>query len=284
MALDALTDTAPALKQRKKHADAHAKIVNIEVDWLREKVLDVLKHRNIAINNSRREQSKVVIHKSQDSVLVTNSYYGLHGLDKKLETYLDYDEGFFVELGANDGVTQSNTLYFEKTRKWRGILVEPILHNFLKCKSNRSPDNSIVCAACVSFGYEEQYVELNYSNLMTTSIVLESDVGDPVAHAESGKVFLESDEDVVEIMAVAKTLNSILDNEHAPTVIDLLSLDVEGAEIEVLKGVDHNKYRFKYLLIESRNLKKIDRYLGSQGYEIVKKLSQHDYLFSDIAS
>ena len=52
-------------------------------------------------------------------------YTGLDQLDRKLEKYVDYDYGYFVELGANDGVTQSNSLYFEKYRKWRGLLVEP---------------------------------------------------------------------------------------------------------------------------------------------------------------
>ena len=40
------------------------------------------------------------------------TYYGHHDLDKKLKKYLNYERGFFVELGANDGVKQSNTFYF----------------------------------------------------------------------------------------------------------------------------------------------------------------------------
>ena len=69
---------------------------------------------------------------------VKSPYSGLNKLDKKIEEYLNYDDGFFVELGANDGVTQSNTLYLEKHRKWKGVLVEPTPHNFLKCLENRS--------------------------------------------------------------------------------------------------------------------------------------------------
>ena len=52
-------------------------------------------------------------------------YFSLNSLDKKLEEYLDLDAGYFVELGANDGVNQSNTLYFEKFRGWHGVLIEP---------------------------------------------------------------------------------------------------------------------------------------------------------------
>ena len=40
-------------------------------------------------------------------------YHSINQLDKQLEKYVDYDDGFYVELGANDGVTQSNSIYFE---------------------------------------------------------------------------------------------------------------------------------------------------------------------------
>ena len=61
-------------------------------------------------------------------------YFGHHNLDKKLLKYLDYKDGSYVELGANDGVNQSNTYFFEKNLDWKGVLVEPIEKNFLKCK------------------------------------------------------------------------------------------------------------------------------------------------------
>jgi len=41
-------------------------------------------------------------------------YHGLNGLDKKIEKYINFNNGFFCELGANDGITQSNTFFFEK--------------------------------------------------------------------------------------------------------------------------------------------------------------------------
>jgi len=50
---------------------------------------------------------------------------------------LHFDGGFFVELGAGDGLNLTNTLYFEKYRNWRGILVDPALTNVLSCLENR---------------------------------------------------------------------------------------------------------------------------------------------------
>lgn len=209
----------------------------------------------------------------------TNQYYALNDLDKKLKKYIDYDHGFFVELGANDGVNQSNTLYFEKNRHWKGVLIEPILHNFLACKFNRSKETKIFCNACVSFSYQEKFVEILYSNLMSIPVNLESDIAKPELHALIGKQFLAPHEENVAVGAVAKTLNSLLIEADAPSEIDLLSLDVEGAEIEVLNGVDFSLYSFKYMLIENRNFKKLCDYLDSRGYVFVEALSEQDYLF-----
>lgn len=214
--------------------------------------------------------------------LKRGKYFSLNHLDKKLEKYVNYDGGYYVELGANDGVTQSNSLYFEKYRNWRGLLVEPSPQNFLKCKKNRSSQNSIYCAACVSSDYDQEFVRIAYSNLMSTPISLDSDIVDPRAHAQLGNQFLRDGEVMFEYGAVARTLDSLLQEASAPNRIDFLSLDVEGAELEVLKGVDHQAYRFKNILVECRNFKRMDSYLTQNGYRFIEKFSEHDYLFRPV--
>jgi len=211
--------------------------------------------------------------------LIRGRYNGLNLLDKKMEAYLDYDGGYYVELGANDGIAQSNTLYFEKYRHWKGLLVEPAPHNYLQCRANRSPDNSMYCAACVSFDYDREFVRLAYSNLMSTPLGLSSDILDPLAHAQSGRQFLGQSGDVFEYGAVARTLNDLLQESRAPAIVDFLSLDVEGAELEVLRGVDHEAYRFRFILVECRDFDRMDTYLRTVGYTFVESLSTHDYLF-----
>jgi hypothetical protein len=52
--------------------------------------------------------------------------YALNDIDRKLSLYIKDCYGFFVELGANDGIRQSNSLYLERHRQWRGLLIEPI--------------------------------------------------------------------------------------------------------------------------------------------------------------
>lgn len=208
-------------------------------------------------------------------------YWGLNELDRQIEKHLDFDGGYFVELGANDGRFQSNTLYYEQSRGWRGVLVEPSPDLCRRCRENRSPHDHIVNAACVSFGYAEKTVRLLYSNAMSVSLNVETDIGDPAAHAELGRQFLGPDETVFEFQAPARTLNSILLEANAPPRIDFLSLDVEGSEIEVLKGVDHEAFRFRYMLVECRDIARLSDYLGSLRYRLVEKFNEHDYLFAD---
>jgi FkbM family methyltransferase len=116
---------------------------------------------------------------------------------------------------------------------------------------------------------------------MTTPMEGSSDMEDRKSHAQSGQKFLKGDEKVSTFSAKARTLNSILDDAGAPQAIDLLSLDVEGGELEVLSGVDHSKYRFNWILVESRNKQTISDFLEKLGYEFHSQLTGHDFLFQD---
>lgn len=208
-------------------------------------------------------------------------YKALDKLDKKIENYIDYNNGYFVELGANDGRSFSNTFYFEKFKGWKGVLIEPIPHKYLECLKNRSKKTKVFCNACVSFNYKEKFVEIIYSNFMSTSTGVETDITDLDKHAKSGKKILEESEENFNFGALAEPLNNILLKVNAPKKIDLLSLDVEGAEIEVLKGINHKEYRFKYICIESRDIEKIINYLTKKNYLYVEQLAPLDYLFKD---
>lgn len=209
-------------------------------------------------------------------------YFSIHSLDKKLEKYVNYDKGFFVELGANDGITQSNSFYFELKRNWRGVLVEPSPHNFLLCKKIRSKKNYIYCNACVGFDFKGKYVDIKYSNLMSISNNLDLDLLSKKDHIKNSIQHLNENEEVFQFGSMAVTLNTLLEKSNAPKIIDFLSLDVEGAELEVLKGIDFNLFSFKYILIEVRNLEKIKTFLKLKQYELHDKFSKHDFLFKKI--
>ena len=202
-------------------------------------------------------------------------FFALNELDKKLEHFIRYRNGFFVEVGANDGVSQSNTLYFEKYKKWSGLLIEPIPELAEKCRENR-PKCIVESCALVSSDYQNKNIEIQYANLMS---VVKGGMKDPAeerAHIKKGlEVQFIPSSYVVSVPA--RTLSSVLE-QHGIKRVDLLSLDVEGYELEVLKGINFNIHRPQYMLIEARDRDNIESFIESL-YLVVAELSIHDVLY-----
>lgn len=220
---------------------------------------------------------KTLVHRSRIiSRLVGKEYVGQEGLDQKLAKIITYKNGFFVELGANDGILYSNTLHFELFRNWKGILVEPSPIEFESLKRNRVKSITIN-VACVDFEYKSKDIELIYSGLMTIDLSAKIGITNIESHAKTGRQFIDVDN--YRFTARAQTLTSILDSVGAPNVMDLLSLDVEGSELNVLNGFDFDKYKFNYLLIETRNFEKIDRYLTQRDYKFSMNFTTQDFLY-----
>ena len=179
-------------------------------------------------------------------------------LDKKMLNYINFYDGYFIECGANDGVDKSNTWYFEKYLNWHGILIEPLTKQFIELKKNRSQKNHFYnVALCAD------------ENINSIEIIENDLVSKSPNKFDKGKK--ESNFD-------AMTLTKILDEISAPNLIDFFSLDVEGFEDEVIKGINFNKYNFKFLLIETTN-DLVVNFLNNNNYNLIKKLSHHDLLF-----
>src|SRR5258708_39074986 len=64
------------------------------------------------------------------------SHVALNDLDRKLAQYFSFRNGTFIEAGANDGITQSNTYWFERFRGWRGVLIEAVPDKAAECRRN----------------------------------------------------------------------------------------------------------------------------------------------------
>lgn len=203
------------------------------------------------------------------------SSYGLGGLDQLLIGYISKKRGFFIELGANDGVAQSNTLILELVFGWSGVLVEPVSDSFRKLQKNRnSRRNYLANVACVSFSFEGEHVSLALSNLMSSPLIPSNDL-DVRAHVLGKGVGGPLPTELVE----ARTLTAVLEEAKAPHEIDLLSLDVEGGEMEVLEGIDFLSYRIDWILVESRSPRDVSNLLQAHGYQLVKRLTHHDFLY-----
>lgn len=186
-------------------------------------------------------------------------FNSINNLDKKLLKYLNFKNGFYIECGANDGVNQSNTWYFEKVLNWRGVLIEPNKTSFKNLKNNRSSKNIFRNVALVSEDFKNKNEEIYLSENN-----LESKLTN-IANPLSQKIATE-------------TLNNIL-KELNVNKINFFSLDVEGYEEEVLKGLNLNIFDIDYILIETNNFDKINFMLKNFNYILQEKLSFHDYLF-----
>ncbi len=188
------------------------------------------------------------------------------------------ESGYYVEIGANDGISQSNTNFLERRHEWQGVLIEPVPSLFQKLIKNRSHKNFFWNVACCSFEHDSDLIEMTYGDLMSVSHFRNIDI-DPDIHISEAESYLASNEHPYKFLAQAKTLQSVLELSNAPNLIDFFSLDVEGAEIEVLSGIDFDIYMFRFILIESRTFDRINIFLQDKGYVFVESLSNHDYLF-----
>lgn len=205
-------------------------------------------------------------------------HFALNDLDRKLEPYLDMDNGVFVEAGANDGIRQSNTLYFEARRGWRGVLVEALPATYEQCRRHR-PRAHVVWAALGSPDQVPGMATLRYAELMSVVHGGMRSADEEDAHVAAG-VAVQKLEASYEVQAPFATLSQILDDSGF-TRIDLLSLDVEGYEARALDGLDLSRHRPRFILIEARYREDIDARLAGH-YEVVAQLSHHDVLYRSL--
>ena len=200
--------------------------------------------------------------------------FALNELDRKLAKHLDFDGGFFIEAGANDGRRYSNTLYFEKYHSWTGLLIEPIPELARQCRLNR-PGCIVENSALVPRDYQKQTIEMRYCDLMS---LVKGGMKSKQEEEEHIRLGIECQSiETHELTVPARCLSDILD-QHNVEHIDLLSLDVEGFELSALQGLDLNRHRPRFMLIEARYRQEIDDYL-SPGYAPVAVLSHHDVLY-----
>ncbi|MCU7957228.1 MAG: FkbM family methyltransferase, partial [gamma proteobacterium symbiont of Bathyaustriella thionipta] len=197
-------------------------------------------------------------------------YYGQHGEDYLLWKFFDYkNDGFFIEVGAFDGVYLSNTYSFEQ-EGWRGICIEPIPDMHSLCSKNReksiciqaaagsdeknneliefSEDEMGLYASCITNERTEEFIEKCYEN-------------DKISYKGLKKFDVK-----------IQSLNYILNNNNLNNQpIDFISIDVEGFELDVLRGLDLTIYAPKVLMVEANS--------GAEKEKIIDYLTEKKYLF-----
>ena len=204
-------------------------------------------------------------------------FYSQHGEDCLLWEFFDYKaKGFYIDVGAFDGVHLSNSYSFE-LKGWKGVCVEPHPDYFDFCKANR-PKSLCVNAACVADAETSDIIfEIEKTGLFS-SVKLDRSGPNIIGHYES----LGMEDLAQESISVrASTLNSILSKNFKKKLdIDFVSIDVEGCEIDVLSGFDLHIYRPRVLVIETNNeieKKKVDMYLEKFGYFFARQVNVNSF-------
>jgi len=186
--------------------------------------------------------------------------------------------GFFFEAGANDGLEESNT-HFLELNGWNGILVEPNPTKYNQCCLNRKVKT--IHGALVSNEYKDKTVKGNFLRTDRNSLMCAIfDIPDYFTEHQKQEIYGKINEGGVEVPAL--TLEYIFDTNNVKQ-IDFLSLDLEGYEVAALLGLNFNKIKPKYILIETANRPDYQKYtldfLYTKGYKYCEKISGNDDLF-----
>ena len=151
------------------------------------------------------------------------------------------ENGYYVEVGAYDGVFASNTWGLAQ-RGWYGLLVEPVPHFAEQCRKNYG-DRERVEVAQVAVGESNSEIILELAGTLTTA---NRELLTEYAAVDWAKNSLTSKR----VSVACRRLNDVLIEYSVPKGFDLLVVDVEGFEGEVFTGLDLNTWKPKMMIVE----------------------------------
>lgn len=183
-------------------------------------------------------------------------------------TYLGFKrDGYFVEFGATNGVDLSNTWLLEKEFDWKGILAEPSKNWHEDLSKNRTC-NIENKAVWIKSNETLTFLEATVPELSTIDDFRSIDI-----HSRKGKTY--------EVETIS--LEDLLNKYGAPSLMDYLSIDTEGSELDILSNFDFEKFKFKVITVEhnfTSNRLKIYQLLTSKGYrQVLESISAFDDWF-----
>jgi FkbM family methyltransferase len=168
--------------------------------------------------------------------------------------------GFFVEVGANHPILRSQTYHLEQVG-WTGVLIEPQPDLAAFLVTQRSA--KVFSVACTSPD--------------VAGGTLPFHVAGPLSSLNADRMAPGAKADYV-IMVPTRTLDDVLEEADAPRGFDLLSIDVEGHEIELMRGFDFEHWKPRLIMLEDHveNLKK-HRVLEQSGYRLIRRVGNNGW-------
>lgn len=201
----------------------------------------------------------------------TASFYSQFGEDRLLERLLGRRmEGLCIEVGANNGVDGSTTLHFEECG-WDCILVEPNPELAAELRVRRKAQ-IFECAASSSVGTATLYIAIGKENAHAVSAL-----GDC---AKPAQILKEHGFVTKPVDVPTRPLNAILEEANPARPIDFISIDVEGHELEMLKGFSLKRWGPAIVIIEDNSPiweSSVRDYLSEQGYVRFRRTGVNDW-------
>jgi FkbM family methyltransferase len=198
-------------------------------------------------------------------------FYSQYKQDEILEKniFKGYKNGFFVDVGANDGIKINNTLYFEKNNGWNGINIEANSDVFNLLIKNRPNNININVAVCNENGSTEFIKNTGYTEMI--SGIKNNYDNRHLQRLNDENIKYNSTTEIININT--KRLENIFDENNINN-INYLSIDVEGAEFEVIKSINFDKVFIDVIEFENNyddTSKPIIEFLESKDFIIYDK-------------
>jgi len=201
-------------------------------------------------------------------------FYSQIGQDKFLfeRFFLGKRNGIFVDIGAYDGRTFSNTLFFEQSLGWTGLCVEPLPGEFEKLKSCRSATCANTCVSDYNGIGDMLDVDVTGDARMLSGLI---ENYDPRHLERIDRVSIQKN-----VIRVPVTTLTDLLSAHNLTRVDYCSLDTEGSELNILKSLDFRQFDISLFTI-ANNYKdgRIHDFMARNGYGLVVEFQGCDQLY-----
>ena len=195
------------------------------------------------------------------------SFNGQIGQDALAYALLkDKQDGFFVDIGAHDGISLSNSYLFEKLG-WRGICIEANPRTFATLQQNRQCNTYNLAIYSKNIGHTNLTISSSDCSVLDT---LEVNLTSTHRERMQGYGALEK------VSVPTATFDEVMQNHPEVSHVDFLSLDVEGGELEVLRGIDFDKHSFGVMTIEHNHTESkelVRQFLEERGYRALMQNS-----------